>query len=72
MEGLVTLALGIVTWLYIPDFPDQNTFLDSQQTALVLRRIDEDRGDAVPDPVTSEKVLKHLSDWTLWAHGRLS
>ena len=70
IEGLITIFLAGVTWCFIPAFPDQNNFLTPEQTALVLRRIDEDRGDAIPDPVTPAKVLKHLSDWTLWAYGK--
>jgi len=69
VEGLITLLLGSLTWFFIPDFPDQNKFLTSEQTALVLQRIDEDRGDAVPDNVTAGKVRKYLSDWTIWAYG---
>jgi len=45
--------------------------LTPEQTALVLRRIDEDRGDAIPDTLTFEKVKTHLSDWTLWAYGTM-
>ncbi|KAF8161310.1 major facilitator superfamily domain-containing protein [Crassisporium funariophilum] len=69
IEGAITLALATVTWLFIPAFPDQNTFLTHEQTALVLKRIDEDRGDAVPDALTLKKVVGHLCDWTLWAYG---
>ncbi|KAF8963680.1 major facilitator superfamily domain-containing protein [Flammula alnicola] len=69
IEGAITLFLAIITWLFIPAFPDKNTFLTREQTTLVLRRIDDDRGDAVADPLTCEKVKAHLSDWTLWAYG---
>jgi hypothetical protein len=51
------------------DFPHQNKFLTAEQTALLVKRIDEDRGDAVPDELTAEKVLKYLCDWKLWAYG---
>ncbi|KAH9485505.1 putative transporter [Psilocybe cubensis] len=71
IEGAITMFLAIITWLFIPAFPDQNTFLTEKQTAVVLRRIDEDRGDAIPDPITFQKVRKHLSDWTLWAYGTM-
>lgn len=60
---------GIVTWLFIPDFPDQNKFLTAEQTTLVLKRIDHDRGDAVPDDFTRKKVRKHILDWKIWAYG---
>ncbi|KAF9486023.1 MFS general substrate transporter [Pholiota conissans] len=69
IEGAITLFLAIVTYLYIPAFPDQNTFLTPEQTGLVLKRIDEDRGDALPDPMTWAKVKEHLCDWTIWAYG---
>ena len=70
IEGLITLASGILTWFFIPDFPDQNKFLTTEQTALVLKRIDEDRGDSIPDELTAQKIRKHLLDWTLWAYGK--
>ncbi|KAG5651624.1 hypothetical protein H0H81_008001 [Sphagnurus paluster] len=69
IEGAITIALGIISWLFIPDFPDQNKFLTPEQTALILKRIEEDRGDSIPDTITRQKVFKHLSDWTLWAYG---
>ncbi|KAF8339412.1 major facilitator superfamily domain-containing protein [Amanita rubescens] len=69
IEGAVTLFLGILAWLFIPDFPDKNTFLTPQETAIVLKRIEEDRGDSIPDPLTRQKVFTHLCDWTLWASG---
>ncbi|KAF8653322.1 hypothetical protein AX16_004022 [Volvariella volvacea WC 439] len=69
IEGAITLFLGILSWLWVPDFPDKNRFLSPEQTALVLKRIEEDRGDSVPDSLTFAKVLRHLCDWTLWAYG---
>ncbi|RDB25088.1 hypothetical protein Hypma_007608 [Hypsizygus marmoreus] len=71
IEGAITLFLGILSWLFIPDFPDQNTFLTPAQTALVLKRIEDDRGDSIPDKITKEKVFQHLGDWTLWAYGTM-
>jgi len=60
-----------VTWFFIPSFPYENNFLSPEQTALVLRRIDEDRGDALPDSVTFAKIKAHLRDWTIWAFGMM-
>ncbi|KAF8070733.1 major facilitator superfamily domain-containing protein [Lyophyllum atratum] len=71
IEGALTLFLGLLSWFYIPDFPDQNKFLTPDQTALVLKRIEEDRGDSIPDTLTAKKVFKHLSDWTLWSYGTM-
>ncbi|KAL0578919.1 hypothetical protein V5O48_003067 [Marasmius crinis-equi] len=69
IEGTVTMFLGLGGYFLIPDFPDRNTFLTRAQTAFVLKRVEEDRGDAVPDEITLRKVLHHLSDWTIWVYG---
>jgi MFS family permease len=69
IEGIMTIVMGFMAYLYIPDFPDKNNFLTPQQTAFVLERIERDRGDSVPDEITREKVKKHLGDWTSWAYG---
>ncbi|KAF8653320.1 hypothetical protein AX16_004020 [Volvariella volvacea WC 439] len=68
IEGIVTVVFGVFSWFYIPEFPDQNNFLSLQQTQFVLQRIEEDRGDSLPDYLTIEKVLRHLRDWKLWAY----
>jgi prolipoprotein diacylglyceryltransferase len=36
---------------------------------LVLRRIEQDRGDSLPDTFTAKKVLHHLGDWKIWVYG---
>lgn len=65
----MTIIGGIFAFLFLPDFPDKNKFLTEEQTRMVLQRIEKDRGDATPDEITKEKVLKHSADWTSWAYG---
>ncbi|KAK1229025.1 hypothetical protein PQX77_007926 [Marasmius sp. AFHP31] len=67
IEGAVTIAFGMIAYFFIPDFPDRNNFLSAEETKFILARIDADRGDALPDEVTTDKVLRHLRDWVLWA-----
>lgn len=31
MEGIITIALGVLSWLYIPDFPDKSKFLNESE-----------------------------------------
>ncbi|PPQ63040.1 hypothetical protein CVT24_005986 [Panaeolus cyanescens] len=71
IEGIITILLAGITYLFIPEFPDQNRFLTKEQTEFVLKRIDEDRGDALPDEITWAKVLLHLRDWTIWGYGTI-
>ncbi|KNZ74905.1 hypothetical protein J132_05904 [Termitomyces sp. J132] len=68
IEGAITVAFGIIAWFYISEFPDQNTFLDDEQTKLVLDRVERDRGDSIPDEMTQRKLFEHLSDWKLWVY----
>ncbi|KAK0454616.1 major facilitator superfamily domain-containing protein [Armillaria borealis] len=68
IEGALTIFLGIITYLYVPDFPDKNRFLTPEQTAVVLRRIEIDRGDSVPDVLTPAKIWFHLKDWSIWTY----
>jgi hypothetical protein len=56
-------------WFWIVDFPYQNKFLTAEQTALVMKRIDDDRGGALPDSLTAAKVWNYLCDWKLWTYG---
>ncbi|KAF5348638.1 hypothetical protein D9758_006747 [Tetrapyrgos nigripes] len=72
IEGALTIIFGIVAYLYLPEFPDNNDFLTPEETELVLRRIEIDRADSIPDGITAQKVLLHLSDWKVWAYVILS
>ncbi|KAJ2912564.1 hypothetical protein MD484_g7862, partial [Candolleomyces efflorescens] len=67
IEGILTVVLGLATWLFVPDFPDRNRFLTPEQTKMVLDRIESDRNDSVPDPITFQKLIKHLSDPFMWS-----
>ncbi|KAJ7497438.1 major facilitator superfamily domain-containing protein [Mycena latifolia] len=66
-EGILTVVLAILNYLFIADFPQKNSFLTAKQTNLILIRVEEDRGDSLADEITLSKVLHHLSDWTMWA-----
>jgi len=68
MEGIITVLLGVVAFIWLPSFPDKNTFLTPEQTKLILDRVEKDRGDSVPDAITGEKVRRYLGDWTMWAY----
>jgi len=75
MEGIITIALGLMGYILIIDFPDKSTkphpitrraFLTLDEAKIVLARIDRDRGDAIVDALTVQTVLKNLRDWKIW------
>ncbi|KAK4693921.1 hypothetical protein P7C70_g8838, partial [Phenoliferia sp. Uapishka_3] len=69
--GIITIGLGIIGYFLVVDFPDKATFLTPAETKVVLNRINKDRGDAQPDPVTWRSVGTHLCDFKLWAFGTI-
>ncbi|KAF9045108.1 major facilitator superfamily domain-containing protein [Panaeolus papilionaceus] len=71
IEALITILLSAAIYFFIPEFPDRNRFLTREQTDFVLKRINEDRGDALPDVISWAKIKVHLSDWKVWVFGFL-
>ncbi|QDS68817.1 hypothetical protein FKW77_006268 [Venturia effusa] len=80
IEGIVTVALGILGFIAIIDFPDKaakpglivrKPFLTIDEAAIILARVDRDRGDAVVDELTARVILHHLKDWKIWEYAWL-
>ena len=55
--------------MLIVDFPDRATFLQPEQRAFIIARVNADRGDAEADHFTLKVGLKHAADLKLWAFG---
>lgn len=66
VQGLISCILGVVTYFWIVDFPDQAHkslwFLTEKEQELAIARIQKDRGDAAPDKFAWSKVLRHAGD----------
>ncbi|KAJ7270019.1 major facilitator superfamily domain-containing protein [Mycena haematopus] len=67
IEGAITIAFGIHAWFFLPGFPDRNNFLSPEDTAVVLNRVQNDRGDSLPDMLTWKKFVDAF-DWRVWAY----
>ncbi|TXT04324.1 hypothetical protein VHUM_04211 [Vanrija humicola] len=66
IQGVITIGIGILSILFLVDFPDKATFLTEQQKELVITRIQRDRADAVADPMTGAKIVSYLGTLKLW------
>ncbi|KAK2737423.1 hypothetical protein FQN57_007513 [Myotisia sp. PD_48] len=69
IEGLITQIVAIWAYFLIIDFPDKATkkgFLTENEGKFIAHRIEEDRKDSKPDPLTWGKLGTHLCDWKLW------
>ena len=59
----------------IIDFPEKaavknslgmRAFLTPEEAAIVLARVERDRGDAVEDKINFKVAMHHLKDWKVW------
>lgn len=69
IEGLLTQVVAIIAWFIIIDFPDKahdKGFLSATEAQFIEQRIEDDRRDAVADPLTWPKFFHHLKDFKLW------
>ncbi|KAH6903110.1 major facilitator superfamily domain-containing protein [Coprinopsis sp. MPI-PUGE-AT-0042] len=67
VEGAATILLGILAWMFVPDFPDKSKFLTREQRKMILDRIEADRADSMPDPMTWLKFRKAFFDPFTWS-----
>ena len=66
VQGLCACIIGIVTYWWIVDFPEQSQqsfrFLSEAETKLAVARIQRDRGDVIPTPFSWPEILRHFLD----------
>lgn len=70
MEGIITIALGLPAYIILVDFPEEAPkswkFINEEQAALVVARINLDRRDVVTPPFNLREYLSHGKDWKIW------
>ncbi|OJI97780.1 hypothetical protein ASPVEDRAFT_49728 [Aspergillus versicolor CBS 583.65] len=70
VQGLITCVIGIITYWWIVDFPENARrsfyFLTEAEAEHAVQRIQADRGDVVPDPFEWRKVLVNFTDPKLY------
>jgi len=64
--GCVTMLIAGVGYFFIVDFPDKATFLTEEEKRIVQLRIERDRADSKPDPLTAAKVKKYMLTGQPW------
>jgi sugar phosphate permease len=58
--GIITIFIAIAGYFFIVDFPDKATFINQEERDIIALRIERDRADSKPDPLTGEKLKKYL------------
>ncbi|KAF2650855.1 MFS general substrate transporter [Lophiostoma macrostomum CBS 122681] len=67
IEGCITIAISILSFFFIVPFPEDCTFFDAEDKALLLARLKNDGGAVVHDPPSTKRILGFLKDWKIWA-----
>lgn len=66
----ITCAVAFLGYTLLVGFPDHWTprwhFLSEREVNWVIKQVNEDRGDAQPEPFTMRKYLSASSDWKIW------
>lgn len=66
LYGIMTIGIGILSLIFLVDVPNKGTFLTERERDIVLTRIERDRADSVPDPLTMAKILKYSLEPKSW------
>ncbi|KAI1917917.1 hypothetical protein LOZ61_000031 [Ophidiomyces ophidiicola] len=70
MEGVISIAVAIICYIFIVDFPDKADkawgFLSANERAFIIRRINKDRGDADAEAFSLKKFLTPALDLKIW------
>ncbi|KAJ0271452.1 hypothetical protein COL940_011045 [Colletotrichum noveboracense] len=69
------VGFSFIGYIFTLPFPDQllasgkRTAFTQQEIEIILDRVERDRGDAEPDPLTWQKFTKLVVRWELWVYG---
>ncbi|GMK53576.1 hypothetical protein CspeluHIS016_0101620 [Cutaneotrichosporon spelunceum] len=69
LEGVMTMCIGILGFIFLHEFPDRAKFLTVEEKEIVRTRIERDRGDAQPDPLTLAKLGQYAIEPQPWIFG---
>ncbi|KAL9090781.1 MAG: hypothetical protein Q9159_001837 [Coniocarpon cinnabarinum] len=73
VQGACAMFIGLVTYFWIVDFPEYAErsfrFLTSEEQALAIQRIEEDRSDVQAAPFHWNEVLRHTSSLKIYGFG---
>ncbi|KAL8789791.1 MAG: hypothetical protein Q9195_006683 [Heterodermia aff. obscurata] len=76
IEGMVTCVVSLGAYFFLVDFPENAhtswNFLNQQECDFVIRRVNKDRGDALPESFTLARFLKPALDFKLWVFALIS
>ncbi|KAE9961860.1 hypothetical protein BLS_001228 [Venturia inaequalis] len=66
IEGLITVAIGIISYFVVADWPHQAKFLNEEERALLAARLASDAGDANMSRLDKRAAKRIFGDWKVY------
>jgi hypothetical protein len=66
VEGCITVGISFASYFFIVPFPEQCTFLQPEDKALLLARLEDDGGAVAHDRLPPKRLYGFLRDWKIW------
>ncbi|GMK56332.1 hypothetical protein CspeluHIS016_0301720 [Cutaneotrichosporon spelunceum] len=66
LYGILTIFIGLLAYVFLVDVPTKGNFLTEREREIVMTRIERDRADSVPDPLTWPKILAYCCELKSW------
>ena len=66
VEGLATVIVALISKFFIVDWPETSKFLSPEERQLLLRRLQDDGGEARMDRLDSKAQRRAFGDWKIY------
>lgn len=66
IEGLATVAVGLVSWWMVFNWPDTAGFLTPEERVRARRRLDEDGQSRTDEKFDKNYIIAAAKDWKTW------
>ncbi|BEI80882.1 hypothetical protein CcaverHIS002_0200420 [Cutaneotrichosporon cavernicola] len=66
LYGIVTILIAILAYIFLVDVPSKAHFLTEREREIVMTRIERDRADSIPDPLTWAKIKQYSCELKSW------
>lgn len=68
IEGAPSCTSAIFVWLFLPDYPETCSFLNSEDKALAKQRLSVEGGQGAAKAMTWNEAKAVLTEWRLYSH----
>ena len=66
VEGLITVAIGLISFFIVPDWPEKATFLNDEERKILKERVLDGSSQARMDHLDAKAIKRSLGDWKIW------